>query len=124
VIEIADQQAIDECGPLDTAGAAAEQRCSRLAVHPHRAPFGDGVSLRVHCPDGGPERIDETAFGFVNDRRGQIFEAKTARIFGQAVGKRSGHPKLLGVTRRKCSFPGYKKRSRRYKRLRETLKSE
>src|SRR5262249_54064703 len=93
-VEVADEQAVVERGPVDGGRAAAEQADGGGGLELQGGPAGDGGGVGVHGADGGGDGVDESAPGLVDRLGGQILEAQLAGIVGQAVGQ-VGHRRRL-----------------------------
>ena len=65
-VEVADEQAVDERGPLGAGPTAAEDRRAGIAAHPQGALLRDAIRLGGHRTDRRRERIDESPLRFVN----------------------------------------------------------
>src|SRR5262249_28763358 len=110
VIEIANEQAVDERGPLRTGAAAAEHAGPGLSLHAQGAALGNGVGVGVHGTDRRGERVDEAALGFVHDRSGQVLKAKLAGVFGKPVGQGLCHREVLRSSTKRVYSAGWRLR--------------
>src|SRR5262245_28682858 len=58
VVEVTNEQAVDEGGPLGTALATADHARRRVALHAASAGAGNGEGIGVEGAGGGGERVD------------------------------------------------------------------
>jgi len=109
VVKVADEQAVDEGGPLGRTAAAAEQPGPGLPLDPPSTALGNGVSIGLHGSHGRGEGVDEASLRLMNDRCRQVFKGQGTRVLRQAIGERLGHEILLASTGLMASAPESRK---------------